>query len=95
MQLHFERDGDQAVRARTHLRAEFQGWQGIAHGGIGLALLDEAMAHAAGAAGYRGLTASINARFRRPVPLQEELDVRARVRWMRRKKPRPETFHRA
>lgn len=84
LQLKFERDGENAVRAQTQLRGEFQGWQGIAHGGIALSLLDEAMAHAAGAAGYRGLTASINARFRKPVPLEAALDITARVRWIRR-----------
>ena len=57
LRLHFERVDDGAVRARTSLRPEFQGWQDIAHGGIALALLDEAMAHAAGAAGYLGVTA--------------------------------------
>jgi len=80
----FERDGEQGVRARTQLRGEFQGWQGIAHGGVALALLDEAMAQAAGFSGYRGLTASINARFRQPVPLEQPLDVEGRVKWMRR-----------
>ncbi len=84
LRLQFERQGDDGVRARTVLRAEFQGWQGIAHGGVALALLDEAMAHAAGAAGYRGVTASMNARFRKPVPLATPLDVRGRVKWMRR-----------
>jgi len=72
------------VRARTVLRPEFQGWQGIAHGGVALALLDEAMAHAAGAAGHRGVTASMNARFRKPVPLGVPIEIAGRVKWMRR-----------
>jgi acyl-coenzyme A thioesterase PaaI-like protein len=84
LHVRFERDGENAVRAQTQLRGEFQGWQGIAHGGIALSLLDEAMAHAAGAAGYRGLTASMNARFRKAVPLGEPLEVQGRVKWMRR-----------
>ena len=84
LHLRFDRDGEDGVRAQTRLRGEFQGWQGIAHGGIALALLDEAMAHAAGAAGYRGLTASMNARFRKPVPLEEPLEIESRVKWMRR-----------
>lgn len=84
LRLHFEPDSDGGVRARTSLRPEFQGWQGIAHGGIALALLDEAMAHAAGAAGHRGVTASMNARFRRPVPLGSPLAIEGRVKWSRR-----------
>jgi uncharacterized protein (TIGR00369 family) len=82
--LRFERNGDDGVRATTRLREEFQGWQGIAHGGVALALLDEAMAHAAGAAGHRGVTASMNARFRKPVPLGVPLEIEGRVKWMRR-----------
>ncbi len=84
LHLRFERRGDLGVRAHTMLRAEFQGWQGIAHGGIALCLLDEAMAHAAAAAGYRGVTASMDARFRRPVPLGVQLEVDGWVKWQRR-----------
>ena len=84
LHLRFEPSGEDGVRAQTTLRPEFQGWQGIAHGGIALCLLDEAMAHAAGAAGYRGVTASMNARFRKPVPLGVPLGVEGRVKWMRR-----------
>lgn len=83
LHLHFEPDGE-GVIARTQLRGDFQGWRGIAHGGIAMALLDEAMAHASGAAGQRGVTASINVRFRKPVPLEEPLTVHGSVRWTRR-----------
>jgi acyl-coenzyme A thioesterase PaaI-like protein len=84
LRLHFERAGSEGVRARTVLRPDFQGWQGIAHGGVALALLDEAMAHAAGAAGHRGVTASMNARFRKAVPLGVPLDIEGHVKWTRR-----------
>jgi acyl-coenzyme A thioesterase PaaI-like protein len=85
MRLHFNAGpaGDDVV-ARTQLAGEYQGWRGIAHGGIVMALLDEAMAHAAGFAGHRGLTASVNVRFRRPVPLETPIQVRGRVLWQRR-----------
>ena len=84
LRLHFEKSGEDGVHATTMLRPEFQGWQGIAHGGVALALLDEAMAHAAGAAGYRGVTASMNARFRQAVPLGVPLEIEGRVKWVRR-----------
>ena len=83
LRMRFEREGDGVV-ARLRLRPEFQGWKGIAHGGIAIALLDEAMAHAAGAAGHRGVTASLDARFRKPVPLDEPLVVFGRVTAQRR-----------
>ena len=84
MHLHFERgDGDE-VRARAELAPEYQGWRGIAHGGIVMALLDEAMAYAAGFAGHRGVTANATVRFRKPVPLEVPVEVRGRVTWQRR-----------
>jgi acyl-coenzyme A thioesterase PaaI-like protein len=83
LHLHFVPDAD-GVRAETTLAAHFQGWQNIAHGGIGVTLLDEAMAHAAGAAGYRGVTASMNVRFRNPVPLEQPIRVHGKVAWQRR-----------
>lgn len=85
MHLHFDRAaGDDGVRAAVTLAPQYQGWRGIAHGGIVMALLDEAMAHAAGFAGHRGVTASVNVRFRKPVPLEAPIDVRGRVAWQRR-----------
>lgn len=84
LRLRFEpRDGG-GVHACATLRPEFQGWRGIAHGGVALALLDEAMAHAAGAAGHRGVTASMNARFRKPVPLGVALEIEGQIVWSRR-----------
>ena len=85
MRLHFDAGpGGDGVLARAQLASEYQGWRGIAHGGIVMALLDEAMAHAAGFAGHRGLTASVNVRFRKPVPLETPIQVRGRVMWQRR-----------
>jgi acyl-coenzyme A thioesterase PaaI-like protein len=83
LHLRFERDGE-GVRADTVLAQPFQGWQSIAHGGIAMALLDEAMAHAAGAAGHRGMTASVNVRFRKPVPIGKPITIAGRVTWQRR-----------
>ncbi len=83
MHLHFEPEGDGVV-CRATLDARFQGWRGIVHGGIAMALVDEAMAHAAGYAGHRGVTAAVNVRFRKPVPVGKPIVVRGRVTWMRR-----------
>jgi uncharacterized protein (TIGR00369 family) len=84
LHLHFERDDVEGVRSNAILASQFQGWRGIAHGGIVMALLDEAMAHAAGFAGHRGVTASVNVRFRRPVPLEQPIVMRGKVTWHRR-----------
>jgi len=84
LHLQFQRAGPKSVRTHITLARQFQGWQDVAHGGIVIALLDEAMAHAAGAAGFRGVTASLSTRFRAPVPLGRPLEVFGEVRWMRR-----------
>jgi uncharacterized protein (TIGR00369 family) len=83
LHLQFEAS-ERGVRADVTLRPEYQGWKDIAHGGIAMMLLDEAMAHAAGAAGHRGVTASVNVRFRKPVPIGKPLVVTGRVLWQRR-----------
>ena len=49
-----------------------------------MTLLDEAMAHACGHIGERGMTASMQLRFRAAVPLGEPLVVTGAVKWRRR-----------
>ncbi len=82
--MRFEDGGDGGVSSRLTLDRPFQGWRGIAHGGIVATLLDEAMAHAAGARGYLGMTAELKLRFRKAVPIGKPLLVRGSVRWQRR-----------
>jgi uncharacterized protein (TIGR00369 family) len=84
LHMSFERDGEDGAKAQIVLGEEYQGWRDVAHGGIVMALLDEVMAHAAAMAGYRGVTAGLNARFKAPVPLGVPLTVRGRVVWVRR-----------
>jgi acyl-coenzyme A thioesterase PaaI-like protein len=83
LHLHFRIVGDRAVRAETTLARPFQGWVGLAHGGIVMTLIDEGMAHAAGAAGYRGVTGEVRVRFRKAVPIGEPIAIVGRVLWQR------------
>ena len=71
--------GDGTARSRVVPRREFGGWSNIMHGGIVATLLDEAMAHAAIAAGVRAVTARIEVRFRKAVPTDVPLVVEGRV----------------
>jgi uncharacterized protein (TIGR00369 family) len=82
--MRFEETGPDAVSCRLTLPDRFQGWRGVAHGGIVATLLDEGMAYAAASRGYRGVTAELTLRFRAPVPLGRPLLVRGRVEWERR-----------
>ena len=84
LRMRFEQvDGD-SVECRTMLAQTFQGWRGVAHGGIVAMLLDEAMAHAAGVRGYLGVTADLRTRFRAAIPLGVPLVVSGAVQWQRR-----------
>ncbi len=62
-------------RAWTELSLEprFQGWDGIAHGGILCTVLDEVMAWSLAAADNWGMTARMSVEFKRPVPLETPL----------------------
>jgi acyl-coenzyme A thioesterase PaaI-like protein len=51
----------------------FEGWEGIAHGGIISAILDEVMAWSLVGADNWGVTARMTVTFKRPVPIGEPL----------------------
>ena len=76
MPLHMEPD-----RAWSDLEIEprFQGWEGIAHGGILAALLDEVMAWATASREAFGFTARLSIEYRRPVPVGVPIRVDGRV----------------
>lgn len=84
LRLRFAQTRKGSVEAPVFLNADFQGWKGVAHGGITMALLDEAMAHAALSAGFSAVTASMATRFRNAVPLAQALTLTGSVAWIRR-----------
>ncbi len=51
------------------LESRFEGWEGIAHGGILCTILDEVMAWALVAEDNWGVTARMSVDFRKPVPV--------------------------
>ena len=55
--------------AELALEPQFQGWDGIAHGGIVAAVLDEVMAWSLAHDDDWGVTARMAVEYRRPVPL--------------------------
>jgi acyl-coenzyme A thioesterase PaaI-like protein len=76
--IEFEVDG-RRVTGRFTPRYSHQGFPGVAHGGIGAAALDEALGWAMYAVGAWAMTARMEVRYRKPVPLDEELIVSAEV----------------
>ena len=78
LQIVFEVDGTR-VSGRFQARETQRGWPGLAHGGIAAAALDEAMGWATWAAGALSMTARMEVKYRRPLPLGEDLIVSAEV----------------
>ena len=58
---------------------DYQGWEGIAHGGIVAALLDEVSAYAGMSVSKQIVTASLNIRYLKPVPIGRDVTVEAQV----------------
>jgi uncharacterized protein (TIGR00369 family) len=80
LHLQIEDAGPDAVRAKLTLGTDFEGLRGVVHGGIVAALFDEAMAWAL----YRHrravfVTATMDQRYRAPVPSGQQLVVTARI----------------
>jgi uncharacterized protein (TIGR00369 family) len=84
LHLEFLQDGETGARTTVTLPPRLQGYRDVAHGGIVMMLLDEAMAHACRFIGEKALTGSCNVRFRKPVPLGTKLVVRGRYKERRR-----------
>jgi len=76
--IDFEVDGAK-VEGRFVARSSHQGFPGVTHGGIAATAMDEAMGWAMYAAGAWAMTAKIEVKYRKAIPLGEELVVTAGV----------------
>ena len=71
--------GDDRCWVELTLAERFQGWEGIAHGGIVATVLDEVMAWATAASGAWSFTARMSIEYRRPVPIGRHIRGEGRV----------------
>lgn len=88
LKLDFRFEGEEYVTHFT-VRPEYQGWAGIAHGGLLATVLDEVMARLLWEREIGAITARLEVRYRSPVPVGETLEVRGRI--TRRRPPVVET----
>lgn len=72
------------------LGRDFEGWDGIAHGGIQAAILDEVMAWALVATDAWGVTANLTVAFRRPVRVDRPIRAEGWLTEMRKRLLRTE-----
>ncbi len=77
LQVSFIADGAHGSRALCTARPEHEGWPGLLHGGVTFALMDEALGWAAYFQGLYGVTAKIDTRFRRPIPIGTRVVIKA------------------
>jgi uncharacterized protein (TIGR00369 family) len=77
--------GGGACWTEVTLDERFQGWEGIAHGGIVCTILDEVMAWALVDNDVWGVTARMSVDFKRPVPIGRRVRGEGRVREARRR----------
>jgi uncharacterized protein (TIGR00369 family) len=80
--LHVEGD---ACWSEVTLPERFEGWEGIAHGGIVATILDEVMAWSLVHNDAWGMTARMSVRFKRPVPVGVPIRAEGRLVEQRRR----------
>jgi uncharacterized protein (TIGR00369 family) len=81
LKLFFYELEDGSLTAEFTARDEHQGYPGVLHGGIACALLDEIIGRASLAAGREQwmMTAKLELRYTRPVPVGQPLTIIARI----------------
>jgi uncharacterized protein (TIGR00369 family) len=84
LHLEFRTDAEGGVRARICVGDRYQGYAGLVHGGIIATILDEAMMRCLLAHGITALTAQLQVRYKKPLPVGLKVDVRA---WIRARRP--------
>ena len=75
-QVSGEHDADGSIQERWIPAREWEGFEGIIHGGIIGTVLDEAMSKAVAAVGTEALTGELRLRFRHHVEPGEEVRIR-------------------
>jgi uncharacterized protein (TIGR00369 family) len=84
--LHLElHAADGRCWTELELPQRFQGWDGIAHGGIICTILDEVMAWALVEHDLWGVTARMSVEFKRPVPIEHPVRAIGELREARRR----------
>jgi len=79
LHLDFELEGTSGVRTVCVIPKRFQGFAGIAHGGILSTILDECMVNTLWLRGIPAVTARLEVRLRHPVNVGERVTFRAEV----------------
>ncbi|MBI5301688.1 MAG: PaaI family thioesterase [Chloroflexi bacterium] len=80
LRMQFFSDGDGCVYADYEPHAEHQGYPGVMHGGLVTAMLDELIGRTAIASDLWCMTAKLEVRFRKPVPIDAPLKLKGEIK---------------
>lgn len=76
LEFDFVEDNNEVVKAQFIPESVHQGYKGIMHGGLISTLLDEAMVKVAHMNGIEAVTAEINVRYKKPVKIGTDLEIK-------------------
>ncbi len=79
LRVPFQPLGDNGSQGRYTARQEHAGWNGILHGGVTFALMDEALGWSLYFQNIPAVTAKVETRFHKPIPVGSPLLVKAWV----------------
>lgn len=79
LHMHFFADADGCVYADYVPREEEQGYPGVVHGGLLTTMLDELIGRTAIASDLWCMTAKLEVRFKKPVPLGAPLKLKGEI----------------
>ena len=79
LRVSFSPDGARGSQARYTARTEHGGWNGILHGGVTFALMDEALGWSLYYQNLPAVTARVETRFHKPIAVGARLIVKAWV----------------
>jgi uncharacterized protein (TIGR00369 family) len=77
LHVDFTVNDDNSATAKIKVPQNFQGWKDIVHGGIISTLL--VSIYACRKISQKGVTAEIKVKFKKPIPVETELTLQARV----------------
>jgi len=84
LQMHFQDLNGESV-CEFKVDARFQSWEGMVHGGIVALMLDEAVGWVGWHAGFPGVTAKLEVRYRQPLLIDDRVRVVGRLESVRRR----------
>lgn len=83
--LQFSPDLCGGLKGEFTVSRDFQGYNGLLHGGIASTILDSVMTHCLMQQGVKGLTAELNIKYHKPIAVGETVAIFGQIESKRRK----------